>query len=106
MLVEYLNPGAEKPNFMRSAEVFTLPRWTTEEGRGYLKEGFRSYGISITNELELSRAVGELGGVPGFISHYGITVVNFVRTGKTQKKHFQWPLRRARNTLLGNGERT
>ncbi|AJC72809.1 hypothetical protein X802_08640 [Thermococcus guaymasensis DSM 11113] len=32
MLVEYLNPGAEKPNFMRSAEVFTLPRWTTEEG--------------------------------------------------------------------------
>ncbi|WP_227738721.1 hypothetical protein [Thermococcus eurythermalis] len=39
MLVEYLNPGAEKPNFMRSAEVFTLPRWTTEEEGATSKKG-------------------------------------------------------------------
>ncbi|AHL22611.1 AAA family ATPase [Thermococcus nautili] len=100
MLVEYLNPGAEKPNFMRSAEIFTLPRWSIEEGRGYLLEGFRSYGIKVTNELELSRAVEELGGVPGFISHYGITAVNLMRTGKSPEEALPVALEESRRYAL------
>ncbi|NJE10378.1 ATP-binding protein [Thermococcus sp. MAR1] len=100
MLVEYLNPSAERPNFMRSAEIFTLPRWSTSEGKGYLMEGFRSYGISRVNELELSRAVEELGGVPGFVSHYGITVVNFVRDGKSPEEALPMALMESRRYAL------
>ncbi|WP_227738720.1 hypothetical protein [Thermococcus eurythermalis] len=69
-------------------------------GRGYLKEGFRSYGISITNELELSRAVEELGGVPGFISHYGLTVVNLVRDGKSPEEALLLALEESRRYAL------
>ncbi len=32
MLMNYLNPNSKKPNFMRSAEIPTLRRWTPEEG--------------------------------------------------------------------------
>lgn len=81
MLVNYLNPPSEKPNFMRSAEILTLPRWNLKEGKKYLLKGFREYGVSIVDYGELSRAVLELGGVPGFLSHYGLAVVNLVRTG-------------------------
>ncbi|NJE02971.1 ATP-binding protein [Thermococcus sp. MV11] len=100
MLIEYLNPGPSKPNFMRSAEVFTLPRWNSEEGKAYLMEGFRSYGIRVTNELELSRAVEELGGVPGFISHYGLTVVNLVRNGKDPEEALPMALEESRRYAL------
>ncbi|WP_456396130.1 AAA family ATPase [Thermococcus sp.] len=100
MLVEYLNPGAEKPNFMRSAEVFTLPRWNAREGRDYLLAGFKSYGMAVTNELELLRAVEELGGVPGFVSHYGLTVVNFVRDGKSPEEALPLALEESRKYAL------
>ncbi|WP_281070666.1 AAA family ATPase [Pyrococcus horikoshii] len=86
LLIEYLNPGPDKPNFMRASETFTLSRWNVEEGLEFLKKGFESYGISVRNELELERAVKELGGIPGFISYYGITVINLVRSGVPVEK--------------------
>ncbi|WP_461866823.1 AAA family ATPase [Thermococcus sp.] len=100
MLVEYLNPSSESPNFMRSAEIFTLPRWSVEEGREYLIDGLNSYGIKTSNELELSRAVEELGGVPGFISYYGLTVVNLVRNGKISEEALPIALEESRKYAL------
>ena len=100
MLMGYLNPDSERPNFMRSAEVFTLPRWTPEEGMEYLKEGFESYGITVKDELELLRAVRELGGVPGFIAYYGLTTVNLLRGGKSAEEALPLALEESRRYAL------
>ncbi len=100
MLMNYLNPNSEKPNFMRSAEVLTLRRWTPEEGSEYLKKGFESYGHIIRNELELLRAVKELGGVPGFIAYYGLTAVNLVRGGKRVEEALPLALEESRKYAL------
>ena len=96
MLMSYLNSDSKKPNFMRSAEVFTLPRWAPEEGMEYLKKGFESYGIAVKDELELLRAVRELGGVPGFIAYYGLTAVNLLRGGKSVEEALPLALEESR----------
>lgn len=100
ILMEYLNPEASKPNFMRSAEVFTLPRWSVREGVEFLKSGFRVYGIKVTDEFELERAVKELGGVPGFVSYYGLTAVNFIRGGISIEKALSKALEETRSFAL------
>ena len=100
MLIEYLTPGSEKPNFMRSAEILTLPRWSIKEGREYLQKGFTSYGFDVPNDLELSRAVEELGGVPGFVAYYGLTVVNLAREGIEPEKALPMALEESRKYAL------
>ncbi|HHI01556.1 MAG TPA: ATP-binding protein [Thermococcus litoralis] len=105
MLMEYLNPEATKPNFMRSAEVFTLPRWTVMEGVEFLKQGFESYGIKAGDELELERAVKELGGIPGFVSYYGLAVVNLVRRGLVVEEALPKALEESRSYALDEWEK-
>ncbi len=100
ILMGYLNPEAGRPNFMRSAEVFTLRRWAPEEGMEYLKRGFESYGIVVNDELELLRAVRELGGVPGFIAYYGLSVVNILRGGKSVEEALPLALEESRKYAL------
>ncbi len=100
MLMGYLNPEADKPNFMRSAEVFTLRRWTPGEGKGYLMKGFESYGIVVKDELEILRAVKELGGIPGFIAYYGLNVVNLLRGGKNVEEALPIALEESRKYAL------
>lgn len=105
MLMEYLNPEASRPNFMRSAEVFTLPRWTVQEGMEFLKNGFEAYGFKVMDELELERAVKELGGVPGFVSYYGLTAVNLVRSGVSLEEALPKALEESRGFALDEWKR-
>ncbi|HIH72191.1 MAG TPA: ATP-binding protein [Thermococcaceae archaeon] len=100
LLMEYLNPDASKPNFMRSAEIFTLPRWSVMEGVEFLRRGFETYDLNVKNELELERAVRELGGVPGFVSYYGLTVTNLVRRGVAVEKALPRALEESRKYAL------
>ncbi|CAB50045.1 AAA family ATPase [Pyrococcus abyssi] len=105
ILIRYLNSEASKPNFMRSAEVFTLPRWSVQEGVEFLKSGFRAYKIEVNDELELERAVKELGGIPGFISYYGLTVVNLVKNGVAVKNALLKALEESRSFALDEWKR-
>jgi AAA+ ATPase superfamily predicted ATPase len=105
MLMEYLNPEAERAGFMRSAETFTLERWSEEESLSFLKAGFESYGIKIPDELELRRASVELGGIPGFLSYFGMAVVNLIRGGLPVKEALPRALEESRKYALSEWRR-
>ncbi|MFA4669463.1 ATP-binding protein [Pyrococcus kukulkanii] len=70
LLVNYLNPSPDRPNFMRGARTITLGRWSTEEGVEYLKSGFGR------DDPRFPRIVESLGGIPGFLAYFGLTALN------------------------------
>lgn len=105
MLMEYLNPEAERASFMRSAETFTLERWSEEESLYFLKAGFESHGIKISEDLELRRASAELGGIPGFLSYFGTTAVNLIRGGLPAKEALPRALEENRKYALSEWKR-
>jgi len=72
LLEEVISPkDPTKPSFARYWEEINVPRWTLEETASYLERGLREARVPYTPS-ELEEVHYELGGIPGFISFYGL----------------------------------